>query len=75
MNPTIETWQRNPLDVGPLYPLAGWEVPMFFACVIFCVAFMIWKFAVENAQYASKVKRLQKVGELDVILGEYESRE
>lgn len=75
MNPTIETWHTNPLEVGPLYPLAGWEVPMFVGCVGICVAFMIWKFATENAQYAAKAERLRKPGELDAVLSGHEAQE
>lgn len=75
MNPTIETWNTNPLEVGPIYPLVGWEVPMFVACAAFCIAFMIWKFAIENAQYAAKVERLRKPGEIAAVLSEHETWE
>ena len=75
MNPTIESWQTNPFQVGPIYPLVGWEFSMFAACVVFCVAFMIWKFATENAKYAAKAERLRKPGELDAVLSEHEMRE
>lgn len=51
MKPTIETWDVNPSQVGPLYPLAGWEGLMFVACLVFCIAFMVWKFAMESSRY------------------------
>ncbi|MDA1049435.1 MAG: hypothetical protein O3C40_03010 [Planctomycetota bacterium] len=75
MNPTIETWQTNPMEVGPIYPLAGWEVPMFLACLVFCVAFMIWKFALETSQYTAKAAQLRQPGELAAVLIEHETRD
>ena len=68
MSPTIETWNLNPSDVGPLYPLAGWEERMFVACALFCIAFLVWKFATESTQYAAKAERLGRPGELSSAL-------
>ena len=49
----IESWSRNPGELGPIYPFVGSEVWMFFACVIFCVAFFVWKFYGEQREYNS----------------------
>ena len=43
MKPTIESWQLNPLEVGPLYPWVGMEVWMVLATALFCGYFLIWK--------------------------------
>ena len=55
MNSTgpIDTWNINPIDVGPIYPFAGWEVLMFVACLAFCIYFMVWKFRMENARWST----------------------
>ena len=64
MNPTIETWNVNPLDVGPIYPFLGGEFLMFAACVAFFVAFLIWKFRTESAKYAAAARKLRESDEL-----------
>lgn len=69
MNPTIETWNINPLDTGPIYPLVGWEMGMFIACAAFCLGFMVWKFRTESAKYAVQTGDLQKSDELHRLLG------
>jgi hypothetical protein len=70
MNPTIETWNINPLDTGPIYPFVGWETGMFVACMGFCVAFMVWKFRSESAKYASQVRDLRNSNRLRRLLDE-----
>ncbi len=50
----------NPIDVGPIYPLVGWETLMFVACVVFCVVFMVWKFRMENTKYTVMAERLRE---------------
>ena len=66
MNSTgpIENWNVNPTEVGPLYPFVGWEMAMVVVCVAFFLAFMVWKFATENAKYADQVRRLRASGDL-----------
>ncbi len=66
MGPTgpIESWNINPIDVGPIYPFVGWEILMFVASVAFCVAFMVWKFKTESAKYAAKAQELRESDEL-----------
>ena len=60
MTPTIESWNNNPLQVGPMYPLVGWEVAMTVACTAFCVSFIIWKFRTEGEKYRTQAARLRK---------------
>ena len=66
MNSTgpIESWNVNPMDVGPIYPFEGWESLMFTASVAFCIAFMVWKFATESATYAEKARQLRESDDL-----------
>ena len=66
MNSTgpIESWNINPIDVGPIYPFVGWEPLMCLVCVAFCVLFMVWKFLTESAKYAQATKHLRESHEL-----------
>lgn len=70
MNKTgnVESWVDRPLEIGPIYPFVGWEIWMYLACVLFCIALMVWKIQNENALYAGKVRRLKETGELSRIL-------
>ncbi len=61
----IDSWNNNPLDVGPIYPFAGWEVLMFAVCVAFCIAFIVWKLVTESAKYASAAQTLRESGRLN----------
>jgi hypothetical protein len=70
MSPTIETWNINPLDTGPIYPFVGWETGMFVACAAFWVAFMVWKFRSESTKYAGQVRNLRNSDELHRLLNE-----
>lgn len=66
MNSTgpIESWNVNPIDVGPIYPFVGWEPLMCLVCVSFCVLFMAWKFLTESAKYAQATRHLRESNEL-----------
>jgi hypothetical protein len=66
MNSTgpIENWNVNPTEVGPLYPFVDSEMLMVVVCATFFLAFMVWKFATENAKYADQVRRLRASGDL-----------
>ena len=43
MEPTIENWQTNPSDIGPIYPWVGLEIWMVIAAGLFCLFFLAWK--------------------------------
>ena len=59
---------HRPLEIGPIYPFVGWEIWMFLACVLFCIALTVWKIRSESAHYAEKVRSLKETGELSRIL-------
>ncbi|MDC0935157.1 hypothetical protein OAS39_02640 [Pirellulales bacterium] len=65
----VESWAGNPLDIGPMYPFVGWEMPLFVVCVILCVAMTIWKILHEQSQLASEVRSLRQTGNGARILG------
>lgn len=55
MQPTIESWQTNPLEIGPIYPWVSLEVWMVTVATLFFVYFMAWKLASENRKYNQQV--------------------
>ncbi len=57
---TIETWQTNPADIGPLYPYVGTELLLCALCAIFFVGFLIWKFKTENKIYNRQSEALRE---------------
>jgi len=71
---TINSWNVNPVELGPLYPFVGWEVLMFLACMAFCIWFMVWKFRSEKAHYTERVQRLNETDELQRALLTSDSR-
>lgn len=68
MSPTIETWNINPLEVGPIYPFVGGEMLMAAAGAAFCAFFLIWKLRTENAKYAAASQKLRNSNELQAAL-------
>jgi len=54
----VETWQSNPTELGPLYPLVGAETIMFVASLVVFVAFLVWKFKSEQVKYDQQAKDL-----------------
>ena len=59
MQPTVESWSSHPTELGPLYPLVGFEFPMFLACVFFFLGFLVWKVRSESRHYDQLVTQLQ----------------
>lgn len=59
MTPTIETWQLDANQIGPLYPWVGLEFWLFLAALLFCGYFMYWKIRTENKHYEYAESKLQ----------------
>ena len=61
-----ESWAVDMADVGPIYPLQGWEIPMVVVGVIFWLAWHRIQFVREAAhleqarQQALDHERIQK---------------
>ena len=53
-----ETWQTAPLELGPLYPLVGWEVPMTVLCGLILIGFLTWKIKSEIKKYDHQSSQL-----------------
>ena len=55
----IDSWATNPQEVGPLYPLVGWEVFIVLVCVVLWIGWLLWQTKIENADYAQRVEELK----------------
>ena len=57
MTSPIDSWS-SPTNLGPLYPLVGYEFVMFIACAAALLGFLVWKFRSEHTQYRQMVAEL-----------------
>lgn len=44
----VDNWNGNMLDIGPIYPFVGWEVPMVIACFVFWIGWHYLQLRMEN---------------------------
>ncbi|MFP6751064.1 MAG: hypothetical protein VB855_05280 [Pirellulaceae bacterium] len=58
MTPTIENWQTNPTEIGPIYPWVGLEVWMVIAAALSCLFFLAWKLKSESRHYDQMEQQL-----------------
>ena len=60
----IDTWVGNPADVGRMYPFAGYEVPLFVACLVLWIAYTVWQIRHERANYQDELDQLAEASPL-----------
>jgi hypothetical protein len=60
----IENWDGNLLDIGPIYPLVGWEGIMVIIAVIFWIGWHILQVRAENRQLDDETGQLRRSGNL-----------
>ena len=61
----VESWNGNPLDMGPLYPFVGTEIPLFLVCFAFWIVYTVWQMKSERRAYRMEVQELSKEKTLD----------
>jgi len=66
--PTGNMWDGNIVDIGPIYPLVGWEGIMVVVCLIFWVVWHILQIKMENAQLDEEAGKLRQSGGLKKAL-------
>ena len=64
----IESGNGNPADVGPMYPLVGYEISMLVVCLILWVLYTVWQFRRESRQYTEEATYLSEEDRLVNIL-------
>ena len=53
-------WNGNMFDIGPIYPLVGWEVPMVIVGIIFWVGWHYLQMRMENRGLDSEANTLRQ---------------
>lgn len=64
----IDNWDGSMMDIGPIYPFVGWEVPMVILCVIFWIGWHIWQIKMENRLLDEEARNLRQPGNLQKAL-------
>jgi len=60
----FENWDGNLMDIGPIYPFVGWELPMVIVAVIFWIGWHVLQIRAENRQHDEEAARLRQAGNL-----------
>ena len=61
----VESWNGNPLDLGPLYPFVGMEIPIFLVSFIFWILYTVWQMKSEHRMYRMEMQVLSKEDKLN----------
>jgi len=61
---SVENWDGNVIDLGPIYPFVGWEGFMVALCVIIWVGWHIWLIRMENRRLDDQARQLRQSGNL-----------
>jgi hypothetical protein len=57
-------WDGDLLQIGPIYPLVGWETLMVILALIFWIGWHIVQIRAENRQLDEETANLRKTGNL-----------
>ena len=55
----IANWDGNMLDIGPIYPFVGWEVPMVIIAFIFWIGWHYLQIQMENRQLEAEAQKCE----------------
>lgn len=61
----VESWNGNPLDMGPLYPFVGMEIPLFLVCFLLWIVYTVWQIESERRAYRMEIQELSKEDNLN----------
>ena len=64
----IGDWSGNMFDIGPIYPFAGWEVPMVILCAIFWIGWHYLQMRMENRRLEEQARKLRQGSTLLQVL-------
>jgi hypothetical protein len=56
----IANWDGNMMDIGPIYPFVGWEVPMVIIAFIFWIGWHYLQIQMENRQLEAEAQKLRQ---------------
>ena len=55
----IESWQADPTQIGPLYPLAGSEIWLTVIAVIIWLGWTFWQWRFERRSLDQEVREIR----------------
>ncbi|MCI0430472.1 MAG: coiled-coil domain-containing protein 30 [Rhodospirillales bacterium] len=64
----VSNWDGNLIDIGPIYPFVGWEVPMVILGFIFWIGWHYLQIRAENDQLNLEARKLRQSGDLQKML-------
>jgi hypothetical protein len=64
----IQSWNGNPLDVGPLYPFVGAEIFLLGLCVVGWIVWTVWQMRAETAGYEQQAEALRHPDALSRVI-------
>ena len=70
---SIDNWDGNVMDLGPIYPFVGWEGFMVVLAVIFWVGWHIWQIKIESKRLEGESRQLRQSGNLQKAAGDEHS--
>ena len=56
----LDNWNGNMLDIGPIYPFVGWEVPLVIVCFIFWIGWHYLQMKMENRTLDDQARGLRQ---------------
>ena len=60
MTGNFANWDGKMIDLGPIYPFVGWEVPMVIIAVIFWIGWHYMQIRMENRQLEAEAQNLRQ---------------
>lgn len=64
----FSNWDGNIVDIGPIYPGVGVEVPMVIVAFVFWIGWHIVQIRAESRRLEKEARTLRQSGELQKLL-------
>lgn len=64
----FSNWDGNIVDIGPIYPGVGLEVPMVIVAFVFWIGWHIVQIRAESRRLEKEARTLRQSGELQKLL-------
>lgn len=64
----FSNWDGNIVDIGPIYPGVGVEVPMVIVAFVFWIGWHIVQIRAESRRFEKEARTLRQSGELQKLL-------
>lgn len=72
---SIQNWDGNIADIGPIYPFVGWEGLMVILCLVFWVGWHFVQMRMESKELEDEASRLRQGDNLRKALADEHTME